>query len=121
MIKKLKKAIRHFECMRDDNIAVLNSGFGTKKGEHNSLYKNRKMYAELAIEALEKQIFKFVECKGWNGHSGTRYKCPTCKKIIRCGYEYCSNCGQAVKFPKLKTIDNKIVLDWSEADDSNNI
>ena len=76
---------------------------------------------DMGAEALEKQIFKFVECKGWNGHSGTRYKCPTCKKIIRCGYEYCSNCGQAVKFPKTKLVDGRIVLDWSEADDSNNI
>ena len=68
-------------------------------------------------DALEKQIVKFVECKGWNGHSGTRYKCPSCKKIIRCGYEYCSNCGQAVKFPKTKLVDDKIILDWSEADE----
>ena len=68
-------------------------------------------------EALEKQIFKFVECKGWKGHSGTRYKCPTCKKIIRCGYEYCSNCGQAVKFPKTKLVDGRIVLDWCEANE----
>ena len=73
---------------------------------------------DMGIEALEKQIFKFVECKGWNGHSGTRYKCPTCKKIIRCGYEYCSNCGQAVKFPKTKLVDGRIVLDWSEADEN---
>ena len=73
---------------------------------------------QMCIDALEKQIFKFVECKGWNGHSGTRYKCPTCKKIIRCGYEYCSNCGQAVKFPKTKLVDGRIVLDWSEADEN---
>lgn len=71
---------------------------------------------ELGADAIEKQMFKFVECKGWNGHSGTRYKCPTCKKIIRCGYEYCSNCGQAVKFPKTKLVDGRIVLDWSEVE-----
>lgn len=73
---------------------------------------------QMCINALEKQIFKLVECKGWKGHSGTRYKCPTCKKIIRCGYEYCSNCGQAVKFPKTKLVDGRIVLDWSEADEN---
>ena len=116
MNNELEKAIRYFKNMRDDNKVVLDSGFGMKKGENNLLYKNRKKYAELAIDALEKQIFKFVECKGWNGHSGTRYKCPTCKKIIRCGYEYCSNCGQAVKFPKTKLVDGRIVLDWSEVE-----
>lgn len=69
-----------------------------------------------AEKALEKQIAKSVECKGWKGYRNTRYKCPTCEKIIRCGYEYCSNCGQAVKFPKTKLVDGKIVLDWSEED-----
>ena len=77
-----------------------------------------KEEVQMCMDALEKQIFKFVECKGWNGHSGTRYKCPTCKKIIRCGYEYCSNCGQAVKFPKTKLVDGRIVLDWSGIDDN---
>lgn len=79
-------------------------------------YKVNNLVIATAIESLEKQMFKFVECKGWNGHSGTRYKCPTCKKIIRCGYEYCSNCGQAVKFPKTKLVDGRIVLDWSEVE-----
>ena len=73
---------------------------------------------DMGIEALEKQVVKFVECKGWKGYRDTRYKCPSCKKIIRCGYEYCSNCGQAVKFPKTKIVDGKIILDWSEADDN---
>ena len=73
---------------------------------------------DMGIEAIEKQIVKFVECKGWKGYRDTRYKCPSCKKIIRCGYEYCSNCGQAVKFPKTKIVDGKIILDWSEADDN---
>lgn len=72
---------------------------------------------DMGAEAIEKQIVKFVECKGWKGYRDTRYKCPTCKKIIRCGYEHCSNCGQAVKFPKTKLVDGRIVLDWSEADE----
>lgn len=114
MSNELEKAIRYFKNMRDDNKVVLDSGFGMKKGESNLFYKNRKKYAELAIEALEKQIAKSVECKGWKGYRNTRYKCPTCEKIIRYGYEYCSNCGQAVKFPKTKLVDGKIVLDWSE-------
>ena len=102
MIKKLEKAIRHFECMRDDNIVVLNSGFGTKKGEHNSLYKNRKMYAELAIEALEKQIPKKPVGEWY------LLACPICNGVVdehECNYkfDYCPNCGQKI--------------DWSEADD----
>lgn len=101
MIKKLEKAIRHFECMRDNNIAVLNSGFGTKKGEHNSLYKNRKMYAELAIKALEKQVPKkptheatIQEC----------HTCPSCKNVLDRFDKtlYCFFCGQR--------------LDWSDED-----
>lgn len=52
----IKKAIRHFECVKNDAVVVLNSGFGTRPGESNIVYRNRKMYAELAIQALEKQI-----------------------------------------------------------------
>lgn len=93
MFKKLEKAIRHFECMRDNNIVVLNSGFGTKKGEHNSLYKNRKMYAELAIEALEKQIPKKIE---------EHNKTCKCRVFDYMDYEctqrvpYCCVCGQKI-------------------------
>lgn len=102
VIKELKKAIRHFECMRDDNIVVLNSGFGTKKGEHNSLYKNRKMYAELAIETLEKQIPKKpIEKFGL-------YKCCACNGVVyeseyNFKYSYCPNCGTKI--------------DWSEVNE----
>lgn len=52
----IKKAIRHFECVKNDAVVVLDSGFGTRPGESNIVYRNRKMYAELAIQALEKQI-----------------------------------------------------------------
>ena len=54
----IKKAIRHFECMKNDAVVVLDSGFGTHPGESDLVYRNRKMYAELAINALEKQIPK---------------------------------------------------------------
>ena len=113
MNKELEKAIRHFECMRDDNIVVLNSGFGTKKGEHNSLYKNRKMYAELAIEALEKQIPKKINYV--KKYYGSPYQCPICEaeqtKIEFMStdgsepkekHSHCWNCGQK--------------LDWSEVE-----
>lgn len=55
-IESIKKAIRHFECMRSDAVVVLDSGFGMHPGESDLVYRNRKMYAELAIKALEKQI-----------------------------------------------------------------
>ena len=65
MSNELEKAIRYFKNMRDDNKVVLDSGFGMKKGESNLLYKNRKKYAELAIEALEKQIAKNPTVNQW--------------------------------------------------------
>ena len=51
----IEKAIRHFRCMADDARIVLDSGFGTHPGERDLLYRNRKLYAELAIAALEEQ------------------------------------------------------------------
>ena len=68
------------------------------------------------IKAREKQVFKFVECNGYKGQRHTRYKCPNCKVIVRNGYPYCANCGQAIKFPKLKKVNNKIEFDWSETE-----
>lgn len=49
-----KKAIKHFEYVRDGAIAVLDSGFGAHENESDIVYQNRKMYAELAIYALKK-------------------------------------------------------------------
>ena len=72
-IEAIKKAIRHFECMKNDAVVVLDSGFGTNPGESDRVYRNRKMYAELAISALEKQIPKKVVIKEWNPAI-----CPTC-------------------------------------------
>lgn len=57
-VEAIKKAIKHFECMKNDAIVVLDSGFGTKPGESDLVYRNRKMYAELAISALGKQVVK---------------------------------------------------------------
>lgn len=68
-----------------------------------------------AIQALEKQTPIFVTCpKGWQGVRDTRYYCPTCGKPTRRYEPYCHNCGQAVKYPKEKVVDNRIELDWSE-------
>ena len=92
----IKKAIRHFECMKNDAVVVLDSGFGTHQGESDLLYRNRKMYAELAINALENQIPK----------KPTKDKyvpeldfCPECgTEVTNCNY--CPHCGQNI--------------DWSE-------
>ena len=106
MSNELEKAIRYFKNMRDDNKVVLDSGFGMKKGENNLLYKNRKKYAELAIEALEKQMGKKpkkIEVEGYR-YTDT-YRCPTCEgNFSGTGIaDYCYHCGQK--------------LDWSVEDE----
>ena len=99
-MKEIQKAIKHFECVRDGAVAVLDSGFGTKPNESNTLYKNRKLYAELAINALEKQMPKHYEL--WNNQCS----CPNCNKLfgsydqlktlIHWEMPYCKFCGQAL-------------------------
>ena len=91
----IEKAIRHFKCVRDDAQVVLDSGFGTHEGESDLVYRNRKMYAELAIAALEKQTPKKLinTCQYVSGC------CPNCKKYISDWLEYnkfmcCPYCGQ---------------------------
>ena len=101
-MKGIKKAIMHFEYVKRGAVAVLDSGFGTKPNECSIVYENRKLYAELAIKALEKQIPK----KPIGRH--TSYKCPICDRRVRSGKgsssfgvdHFCQRCGQA--------------LDWSE-------
>ena len=97
MSNELEKAIRFFKNMRDDNKVVLDSGFGMKKGENNLPYKNRKKYAELAIEALEKQIAKKPRIIGVSDYA-EYMKCPQCR-LTTAVYsnmrpDYCSKCGQ---------------------------
>lgn len=94
MSNELEKAIRFFKNMRDDNKVVLDSGFGMKKGENNLPYKNRKKYAELAIDALEKQIAK--KSKIYNDKYFDMFDCPNCKQTFDAweGYSYCPECGQ---------------------------
>lgn len=93
----IKKAIKHFENMRDDAVVVLESGFGSKVGENNSLYKRRKLYAELAISALEKKILQkpLNKTAEYNGDYG---ECPCCKRSVS-DYDNakrCPDCGQAL-------------------------
>lgn len=89
----IKKAIRHFECMKNDAVVVLDSGFGTHPGESDLVYRNRKMYAELAINALEKQIPKKPEMEKYTRRK--LYFCPICgAEVTYC--KYCPNCGQKI-------------------------
>lgn len=104
-MENIKKAIKHFECMKSDAVAVLDSGFGTKPNESNTVYKNRKLYTELAINALEKQIPK----KLTHLDSVPHYRCPCCNDAVKLFEEsptyqirYCKWCGQA--------------LDWSDTE-----
>ena len=90
----IKKAIRHFECMKNDAVVVLDSGFGTQQGESDLLYRNRKMYAEMAIKALEKQIPKKPRFYAHN------YYCSVCDNLVGNNefewkrFKYCDVCGQ---------------------------
>ena len=97
--EEIKKAIRHFECMKNDAVAVLDSGFGIHKGESDLVYRNRKLYAELAIKALEKQIAKKAI---YDNYHRAGYRCQNCNNTNPFGYKYCKHCGQK--------------LDWSDED-----
>lgn len=98
----IEKAIKHFECVRDEAKAVLDSGFGTKPNESNILFKNRKLYAELAIKALEKQIPKKPVGRDlFELGTATGHTCPTCGYDFPIGnykpYKHCPECGQRIK------------------------
>lgn len=90
-IKQIQRAIKHYKNIRDGAIVVLDTGFGTHKGESDIVYRNRKLYAELAISALEKQVPE----KPMN-----KYYCPSCEEQLMGKVNYCEECGQAI--------------DWSE-------
>lgn len=95
--EEIKKAIRHFECMKNDAVAVLDSGFGIHKGESDLVYRNRKLYAELAIKALEKQIPKKMNLDYYCGFKSR--ECPECGYTINLSkkHNYCNNCGQRLE------------------------
>ena len=98
----IKKAIKHFECMKNDAIVVLDSGFGTHPGESDLVYRNRKMYAELAINALEKQIPNEPIIDSYCLF--TSYTCTVCRHEVELSDYYCRCCGQKIR----KTTNNWI-------------
>lgn len=105
-----EEALKHFKNVRDSTMVILDSGFGTKPNENNIVYRNRKLYAELAISALEKQIPKKPDTKITNRgiditgeyDIDSDYLCPVCECIVGdCEredywYKYCPDCGQAL-------------------------
>ena len=98
----IKKAIRYFECMKNDAVVVLDSGFGTHPGESDLVYRNRKMYAKLAINALEKQIPKKPIIKHINTSEEAteiEYTCSVCGtnfvELTPC-MEWCPYCGNKI-------------------------
>ena len=110
----IKKAITYFECMKNDAVVVLDSGFGTHPGESDLVYRNRKMYAELAIQALEKQMPKKPisddVCEwergssGYVGYPAYYSKCCTTNSNglemqthIIADWKYCPYCGKKIK------------------------
>ena len=103
----IEKAIKHFKCVYDGAKAVLDSGFGKEPDQSPLLYERRKLYAKLAIEALEKQIPKKGIMIGDNYSS--ILSCPNCRKpivnvwnIAKYEPNYCHYCGQS--------------LDWSDTE-----
>lgn len=53
------EAIKWLEGMRDTAVVVLDSGFGDKTGEDNSVYVRRKRLAEIALDSLYVQLKEF--------------------------------------------------------------
>lgn len=49
------EAIRRFEKQLTEAMVVLDSGFGTRPGENDLLYRKRKEMAEIALQALREQ------------------------------------------------------------------
>lgn len=50
-----EEAIKRFEKQLTEAMVVLDSGFGTRPGESDLLYRKRKEMAEIALQALREQ------------------------------------------------------------------
>lgn len=69
------EAIKRFEEQLTAAMAVLDSGFGTRPGESDRLYRERKEMAEIALQALrnheehENQPLTLAELRQMNGET----------------------------------------------------
>lgn len=50
-----EEAIKRFEKQLNEAMVVLDSGFGTRPGENDLLFRKRKEMAEIALQALREQ------------------------------------------------------------------
>ena len=98
--EELEKAIKHYKCERDGAIVVLDSGFGSKPGENNILYRNRKERAQIAIDAIKKLLPQKLIRDSLADRS-----CPVCDAYIPFDAlnddiadapKFCKCCGQAL-------------------------
>lgn len=105
-VEALEKAIKHYECERDGAIVVLDSGFGSKPGENDLLYRNRKERAQIAINAIKKQIPQ----KPIRDSLADR-SCPVCGAYIPFDAlnddivdspDFCKTCGQALDWGRIE-------------------
>lgn len=55
MSMTIEEAIKRFEKQLTEAMVVLDSGFGTRPGESDLLYRKRKEMAEIALKALREQ------------------------------------------------------------------
>lgn len=111
-IEEIKKAIKYFEYVKNDAVVILES-FGTFPHENNLTYRKRKLYAELAIQALKKQVPKKV--KRINTNYGAEFRCPECEVEISPveffstdgsepieKYSWCWYCGKKIDWSDYK-------------------
>ena len=104
--EELEKAIKHYKCERDGAIVVLDSGFGSRPGESDLLYRKRKERAQIAIDAIEKRIPQ----KPIHDSLADR-SCPVCDAYIPFDAlndriadapKFCKECGQALDWSDVK-------------------
>ena len=61
-ITSIEEAIKKFEKQLNSAMVVLDSGFGTRPGECDRVYRERKEMAEIALSALRAQQEKNSPC-----------------------------------------------------------
>jgi len=57
----------------------------------------RKLPAAVPDRDKSKRVLWTV----WKGYRYTRYRCPSCKKMVKNDDVYCHKCGQKLMFPQI--------------------